>query len=376
MPLDEPVLPDYRGDVLARVLPAAAAAVGVDLPGQPSWSLPAARRCCVVLVDGLGWQNLTDRATRAPFLRGLSASGRVLSAGAPSTTVTSMGSFGTGLPPGRHGLVGYEILDPDTGRLLNGLHWDPAVDPLRWQPQPTLFEQLDAIGVASVRIGPARFDGSGLTKAALRGGRFRGADRLSDGCAAAATELAGDARLVYLYWGGVDYAGHTHGWRSRQWRDALADLDRALGRLYRMLPADTLLVVTADHGMVDLDHSRRHDLATSPGLLDGVRHIGGETRFLQLYVEPGRTDGVARRFTGEFGDRAWVRTRADAVRAGWFGPVDPLVEPRIGDVLVAAAGEFGLVDSRVAEPKLLAMIGQHGSLTAAEQHVPLLTALR
>ena len=373
---ESPVAPDYAGDVLARVLPAAAGAVGVELPGRPAWRLPPARRCCVVLVDGLGWNNLTDRASRAPFLRGLLPTARVLTAGAPSTTVTSMASFGTGLPPGRHGLVGYETLDPATGRLLNGLHWDPAVDPVQWQPESTLFEQLDTLGVPAVRIGPARFDGSGLTQAALRGGRFRGADRLSDGCSVAAAELDGGARLVYLYWGGVDFAGHVHGWRSRQWRDALADVDRALGKLYRALPADTLLVVTADHGMVDLDHSRRHDLAATPELLAGVRVVGGETRFLQVYVEPGRTDEVAARFGAAFGDRAWVRSRDEAVAAGWFGPVDPRVEPRIGDVLVAAAGEFGVVDSRVAEPKLLAMVGQHGSLTAVEQHVPLLTVMR
>ena len=143
-----------------------------------------------------------------------------------------------------------------------------------------------------------------------------------------------------------------------------------------MLPADTLLVVTADHGMVDLDHSRRHDLAATPELLAGVRVIGGETRFLQLYVEPGRTTrspGASPASSATGPGCAPARRRS---HAGWFGPVDPLVEPRIGDVLVAAAGEFGLVDSRVAEPKLLAMVGQHGSLTAAEQHVPLLTALR
>ncbi len=57
-----------------------------------------------------------------------------------------MGSFGTGLAPGAHGLVGYEVLDPDRDVLLNELSWEPHVDPPAWQPNPTVFEQLVARG--------------------------------------------------------------------------------------------------------------------------------------------------------------------------------------------------------------------------------------
>ncbi len=249
------------------------------------------------------------------------------------------------------------------------------MDPVAWQPYPTVFGQLDAAGVRSFRIGPDRFAGSGLTEAALRGGSFVAATKLYDTTRAARDLLTTHERaLVYLYWGGVDYNGHTHGWRSRHWRDATADLDRALATLYRGLPRGTLLIVTADHGMLDLDHAHRHDLARTPRLLAGVRHIAGETRCLQLHVESGAAQQVADAFAGEFGDRVWVRTRDQAVADGWFGPaVDARVLPRIGDVLVAAAGDdLGLVDSRVVDRKVLRLIGQHGSLTEIEQRVPFL----
>ena len=368
-----PVVPNYAGDVLGGVLPAAAGALGVEVFGRPEWELPATSRVCVVLVDGFGYHNLADTDTRAPFLKGELHRSRVLRAGFPTTTAASMGSFGTGRPPGQHGLVGYEMLDPARDRLLNGLKWDDAVDPLAWQPYPTVFEQLDSAGVPSFRIGPDRFDGSGLTSAALRGGVFVPGTTLSDACTRAGELLHTHSRsLVYLYWGGVDYAGHTHGWRSRQWRAAAADFDLAMASLYRSLPAGTLLVITADHGMVDLAHKHRHDLARTPGLLAGVRHIGGETRCLQLYVEDGATQAVAAGFAEAFGDQVWVRTREQAISQGWFGPVDDRVAPRIGDVLVAAAGDFGLVDSRVVDRKVLRLIGQHGSLTEPEQQVPLI----
>jgi hypothetical protein len=374
MTVPGPVVPDYAGDVLGRVMPAAAGALGVPSRAQPDWDLPTVDRVCVVLVDGFGYENLTDPATRAPFLKGALPGSRVLRAGFPTTTAVSMGSFGTGRPPGEHGLVGYDMLDPATDRLLNGLKWAEGVDPVAWQPYPTVFGDLDAAGVPSFRIGPDRFAGSGLTEAALRGGSFVAATRLRDATRAAGELLtAHDRALVYLYWGGVDYNGHTHGWRSRHWRDAAAEFDGAMAALYRSLPKGTLLLITADHGMLDLASDNRHDLARTPGLLAGVRHIGGETRCLQLYVESGAARQVAAVFADEFGDLVWVRTRDEAVADGWFGPVvDERVLPRIGDVLVAAAGDFGLVDSRVVDRKVLQLIGQHGSLTEAEQLVPFL----
>jgi hypothetical protein len=369
-----PDVPIYGDRSLGAVLPGVAGALGVPT-GLDALEFPTARAACVVLLDGLGLELLADAAADAPFLSGL-LDGSVLSAGCPTTTATSMGSFGTGLPPGTHGLLGYEVLDPDRGVLLNELKWDDGTDPLQWQPHPTVFGTLVAAGVAVTRIGNPEFRDSGLTAAALRGGNFIGAKRLH-ARVDAAVEVLGGARpaLAYLYWGDVDAAGHAHGWRSPEWRRTLRHADREMARLARKLPAGTLLVVTADHGMVDVPHRDRIDLADEPALAHGVRVLGGESRFAQVYCERGAAPGVLRRMADAFGDRAWVLDRAHAVAAGWFGTVSPRNLARIGDVLVAAAGSFALVDSRTAHPQVLRLIGQHGSLTTAEQRIPLLTAL-
>ncbi len=369
-----PDVPIYGERTLGAVLPGVAAALGFPT-GLPAVSFPACRSACVVLLDGLGLELLADAGAEAPFLSGL-LDGPGLLAGCPTTTATSMGSFGTGLTPGIHGLLGYEVLDPDRDVLLNELKWDAGTDPLLWQPHPTVFGTLAAAGVAVTRIGNPEFRDSGLTAAALRGGNFIGAKRLHARADAAVEVLAGHRpTLAYVYWGDVDAAGHAHGWRSPEWRRAVRHADRELARLARRLSKDTLLVVTADHGMVDVPHRDRVDLAEEPALARGVRVLGGESRFAQLYCEPGTAPGVMRRMTEAFGDRAWVLDRAQAVAAGWFGPVARRNLGRIGDVLVAAAGSFALVDSRTAAPQVLRLIGQHGSLTTAEQRIPLLSML-
>jgi len=372
----DPIVPRYDETCLGAVLPGAARVLGVDT-GHPAARLPDAQRVCVVIIDGLGRQLLEEEARCAPFLSSLLPDGRTLTAGCPSTTATSMGSFGTGLSPGRHGLVGYEVMDPDRGVLLNQLRWDPATDPVRWQPHQTVFQTLTGAGIPVSQIGNPEFFGSGLTTAALRGSEFVGTKRLHDRVDLA-LDILREAKpgLVYLYWGDVDCAGHVNGWRSREWRRALRRTDRELSRLAGSLGTGTLLLITADHGMVDVPHADRLDLAERPELDAGIAVLGGEARFAQAYCRPDAVGADVAALTGALsaaiGDRAWVRTRDEAIAEGWFGPVQDRVRGRIGDVVIAARGTFALVDSRTARPQLLALIGQHGSLTAAEQLVPLL----
>ena len=375
-------MPAYGALGLAGVLPAVARSLGVDghdsapdglLQRDDLLDLLPARRAVVVLVDGLGYDLLRQRSGHAPFLRGLLPAAYRLSAGFPSTTATSMGTFGTGLPPGAHGLVGYEVLVPGEDRLLNELSWDNGPDPRLWQPRQTVFERAVAGGVAVTRIGPGFFDGSGLTNAALRGGGFTAARSLDARVdAALAAVRASKNALVYLYWGELDKVGHVHGCQSWEWGDELELIDRALARLVAGVPSDTSVQVTADHGMVDSPHALRIDLAYDDELAADVRHVGGEPRSLQLYCQQGAADDVLATWRGRIGERAWVLSRDEAVAQGLFGAVSEHVLPRIGDVIVAMRDNFAIVDSRTARPALLALLGLHGSLTPAEMAIPLL----
>ncbi|WP_298456998.1 alkaline phosphatase family protein [uncultured Cellulomonas sp.] len=375
------VAPRYTGESLGAVLPAVADAVGVPLGdglsarSRADLGLPRVDRVCLVLVDGLGWENLSERAGHAPFLRSLLADGRRLVTGYPSTTAASLGLLGTGRGPGRTGMVGYTARHPGTGALANLVSWTDVGPARQWQREPTVFEQVDAGGVPVTTVGPARFAGSGLTEAVLRGGAYQRAESLADRVDAAVYALMGPA-LVYLYWGDVDKTGHHHGVGSWQWGEALAELDRELARLARMLPPGTLLAVTADHGMVDVDLSSRWDVATTPALAEDVELVAGEPRALHVHTRgtgAEHVEAVAARWRATLGPAAVVATRDEAIAAGWFGPIADHVRPVLGDVVVATTGRSTVVDSRTQSAASLDLIGVHGSFTPAEMTVPLLT---
>jgi hypothetical protein len=398
------VAPTYGTDSLAAVLPGAAGALGVDLTTATglgsrdcadALDLPAVERVVVVLCDGLGHLNLAERAGHAPFLRGLLAGARTLTTTFPSTTAAAVSTFGTGTAPGRSGMLGYTQRNPATGGLANMVSWTEQPDPYRPVPgagalpvpahelqrEPTVFEGLVAAGVAVTSVGPARFAGSGMTLAALRGGAYMAAESLEDRVDGVVRALRpGGPALVYLYWGDVDKTGHHHGWQSWQWGDELEAFDREVARLVRSVPPGTLVLVTADHGQVEVDRAARHDVAATPALADGVALVGGEPRALHLYVDgaddaEGRAAAVAERWRDVLGDGAVVALRDEATAAGWLGPVTDHVLPWVGDVLVAPRERLTVVDSRTQTPASLELAGVHGSLTPHEMTVPLVAAL-
>lgn len=375
----EPAPPRYGGGALPDLLPSVLAALGV--PGETGLlDLQLPPRVAVLLVDGLGAELLAANRAYAPFLAGLLAAGRTLTAGFPSTTAASLTSLGTGLPPGAHGVLGYQVRRPD-GRVLKTLAWKPEdVDPLTWQPHRTAFQRAAAAGVAVSAVGPRRFQGSGLTMAAFRGARPLGADSPGEAAAATLAALAavepGRRALVYTYYGDLDATGHRAGCSSLAWQLQLAHADRLAEQIAAGLPAGSALVVTADHGMVDVPVGERRDVDDEPDLAAGVAVLAGEPRARYVHAVPGAAADVLAAWREALGGGWWVRSREEAVAAGWFGPaVDSEMAARIGDVVAAAHGT-GAVVSTKAEPAESGLLGHHGSLTTAEQLVPLLVTAR
>ncbi|MGA1811680.1 nucleotide pyrophosphatase/phosphodiesterase family protein [Frondihabitans sp. 4ASC-45] len=369
---------------LADVLPSCVAALrGVE----NRLGFAPARQVVVLIVDGLGSSALKQRAG---YARTLAAAATPLFCGFPTTTASSIATITTGVLPGEHGLVGYSVLDPEHDRVVKQLSgWDSRMDPATWQRVPTIFERATAEkstetsagsdgspgqNIRAFAIGPSRYAHSGLTKAILRGAEYRSAESVEARFEAAGAVLREAApSLSYVYVPELDVAGHKYGWESPQWSAALELVDSQLRTLVSGLKRDQAVVVTADHGMVDINPAKHVLYGHRPELVEGVRHFAGEPRCLQLHFEPGLDDEARSRLVAAWHEsedaRSWVVTRDEAIEAGWFGPVDASVRPRIGDLLVAA--RKGIAYYADADVRGRGMVGQHGSWSAEESQVPL-----
>ena len=369
-----PMLPAPRGDIpsLADVLTGSFSA----LQGQANrLDLPAVRSAAVILVDGLGMGSLSANAGHARrLLAAIPSPGGVIESAFPTTTAAALATLTTGASAGEHGLVGYRTVDPHADRVVALLRdWDATMVPREWQRRDTVFEIAAMAGIDSVVVGAERYRSTGFTEAVLRGARFAPARSIAERVETAMRLLdGGERRLVYVYIPELDMAGHSQGVDSDAWRARLDELDAALAVLDSALPRDAGVLLTADHGMLDIPPQRRLIIASDSPLWAGVRHVAGEPRCLHLGVDDATAaDRVRDRWRDAEGDRAWVVMRDEAIAAGWFGTVEPHVLPRIGDVLVVARAAVAYFDERSATAQTLAMVGQHGSFSPDETRIPL-----
>jgi len=365
---------------LTDVLPSCFASVGVE--GLPNaLGLPGASAVVLVLVDGLGFHNLSESLGHAPFLRSHFGSAVRMTTVFPSTTAVALASLATGELPGTHGVLGYRIKNPATGNVINQLSGLADVDDLSaWLGVPTLHERAEAVGTSSTIVGLPRFEKSPLTTVVHAGARYVGANKISDRAQLVRDEIDRGTDVVVLYIPELDQTAHAQGVTSMSWLAVLEEVDGALRDLSVCLPRDVEMYLTADHGVIDVPPSRHIDVVADDWGLSGSPAVGGEPRGLQIFATEGEAvrDVASVEFPSEsvdvwrsrMSDVAWVITPDDLVTAGWWGPMSAAARLRAGELIVIPRSEDVLYDARTPGAEARNMVGQHGGMSEREMIIP------
>ena len=330
-------------------------------------------RECLLLIDGMGAELISKYGSQFPIFKELNSLTN-LDSHFPSTTATNLSSLGTGTLPGVHGMLGYTVRVPrsgEPGRLLNSLKWDERVDPVIWQSVPTLFERAAVQGISVSHIAAKRYEGSGFTRAALRGAQYLGANLINDIVENTVVAMQKPSAFSYVYINHLDAAGHDDGVGSEKWLIALATVSELITGLRDRLPKGTRLWVTADHGMINV--GEKLILGEDNNLMENVTLVGGEPRARHIYLRDGATTETVAIWRDFLGAKADVFSRDEVIAAELFGPEVSLdSRERMGDLIAIAKGEMILIDpTRIKEESK--MVGHHGGLEAIELAIPLLT---
>lgn len=359
-----PVLPNYAGPGLSGIVPAILAAQGGDAPAWLPPAVAAAEQVVLLVLDGLGHGQLVERESLAPVLFG-GLAGRITSV-APTTTATALTSITTGLPPARHGVVGYRVA-VGPGEVMNVLRWTTAKGDARGEVPPARFQPSPAFAGRSVpAVTKGEFANTGFTVAHLAGADLRGWRMPSTLQMRIRSALAEGHRFVYAYYDGIDKVAHEFGF-SDVYDAELAFADRLVSEIVRALPSEAALLVVSDHGQVEVGDSV---VSIPEKLCSDVIFCSGEARFRWFHVKPGREEALASRLEQEYGDVAWVRTKEQVIGEGWLGGrPSETISGRLGDVALVPFVPLAFSDT--ADTGELTLVCRHGSLTAAEMWVPL-----
>ena len=363
-----PVIPDYSGANLTGIIPGCLLGTSGRRPNWFPQPLQEAERIVLLVIDGLGYEQLQRHAHIAPNL--MSLVGGSITTIAPSTTASALTSLVTGASPAEHGIVGYRMDMGDS--VMNSLRWWSDTRDLRKVHPPASVQPIPPfVGMTIPVVSRAELEGSAFTEAHLRGSRPCGWRAASSIVAQCASLISSGEKFVYAYYDGVDKIAHERGFGA--YYDAeIAATDWLVGALLNTLPSGTTLAITADHGQVQVDDNVVH---LSDDIKATLHHQSGEGRFRWLHAKRGQESDLLQIATDLYSDIAWIASRDQVVEEAWLGParggrIADQVKRRLGDVALVPFTATTFDDPLDSGP--FSLVCRHGSLTADEMFVPFL----
>jgi hypothetical protein len=369
-------------------------------PLQPELVISPAgniRRVILVLVDALSLERLQRWMSdgTAPVWQRLTQQGQLtaITSIVPSTTSAALTSLWTGRSPAEHGIVGYEMWLKEFGVVANMIQQSPmsygneagslsraGFVPEQFLNRMTLGSHLVPYGVRSSALQHRSIMHSGLSQMFLKDVSPHGFFTPAELWVNLRHLVESNPNLRQYFWvytGQIDTFSHYYHPDDERTAAEFADFSQTfeqqfLNKLSPALKKGTLLLLTADHGMLATEKSARYDLRNHPELTR-LLHIlpTGESRLTYLYIQPGQVDQVLSYFEQAWPGEFTFLNPAEAVHAGLFGPGTPnaRLADRLGDLIVAARSDAYLWWADKENP----LVGRHGGLSHEEMIVPLLS---
>ena len=341
--------------------------------------IQAAKNSVLIVIDGLG-QAFLDRHGQDSFLAQHLAG--TCDSVFPTTTATSITSFITGASAHQHGISGWFQWLKELGQVAAILPFKPRACQANYRSLgidiapivgfDSFFKQLTCDATA---LHPNHIVDSDFNRHACQGARSLGYETL-DELMAQTIELLRNSKqpgYYYLYWPYFDELSHRWGTDHKETRQHFKMLDQAIFQLVSELKnTDTLITLTADHGMLNTQPDRVTYLDHYPEIAECLTMpVCGEPRVGYCYVSHAKAKQFEKQVTEQWAERCDLFPADDLLAAGWFGrgEVNPKLRQRIGDYVLLMKENHVLVDRNGAN-KTFDMVGVHGGLSTDELKVP------
>ena len=172
-----------------------------------------------------------------------------------------------------------------------------------------------------------------------------------------------------------DGMAHEKGVGSNDVKQHFLEIDRAFTQFIDDIKgSNTLVIATADHGIIDSGPNYCIELDNHPELQDMLSMpLSGERRMAYCYVESGRHEDFKHYVTHTFGDQLEILDSKQLIEQHYYGlgEAHPKLHHRIGDYTLSMNGNVTIMDTVPGENRFY-HIGTHGGLSEQEMYVPLI----
>jgi len=352
LPYSKPNIVDLSRELINKLLKENLYKTKTSLLGN----LQNDKKILFFLLDGLGSYQLEKN-------NGLLLKNKVndISTTFPSTTNVVLTSFCTASMPREHGILSYFMFDDDFGGIFNALVWN-KIDINRskaenYLQKKTIWESLRGSGLETTVLQPKDLSMSTLSK-----NIYRGADIMTYGTIEELFKKVIKNRdtlteLTFVYYPPIDLSGHVYGSKSKEYFDEISFFENEFENYLQELK-DFTIILTADHGMVDIEMSNRINVDSSNEL---VRFFG-DNRSVFINGDIEIAEDLLKHIPGKFIEQEAINSLLGNEEK------HSEYELRSPQHCFLPDEDFAVIPSHLND----SLTGYHGGLTKKEIEIPLI----
>jgi predicted AlkP superfamily pyrophosphatase or phosphodiesterase len=382
------IQPNYENGSIVNLVSSITTALGNSpathnpLPLLDTHFISAKKNVVFIVLDGLGYNFIMEQDSS--FIKS-NLVGNCTSV-FPSTTATAITSFLTGMSPAQHAVTGWFVYLKELGTISAILPFKPryggeifsksdifAKDIFR---QSTIFEKINRKSYTLsndyiINSDYTKFYSKGSTSVAYK---KESIENFVMNLRTLVQDIP-EEKFIYAYWPTFDTLAHKNGIHSLNCKNHYQELSRALENfIYSISNTNTVVIVTADHGLIDSPKEALIDLDLHPKLRDTlVMPLSGDPRAAYCYVKQGMTNSFENYVHEHLAEVCSLYKSTELVEKHLFGldEPNPKLWDRIGDYVLIPKENYVIKDKVLGESPHY-YTGHHGGVSADEMYVPVI----
>jgi predicted AlkP superfamily pyrophosphatase or phosphodiesterase len=313
----------------------------------------------IVLLDGMGLDALNFHLNSDGFFKSHLVTD--ISSVFPPTTTAATTSLQTGLTPSEHGWLGWSLYFSEIDKIVNAFintekDTDHAVADYhvanRYIPYKSIYDQINETN-----------NGKAYQVSKYGTNKINSFDELIGEVKRLSKE---DGRkYIYAYWEDPDGLMHDYGCDHPIVTEDLRLLENKIACMTEEL-SDSLVIVTADHGHLNVNY---YTLSDYPEIMKMLkRPVSVETRATAFYVKEAYMEDFPHVFKQIFGNDFILYTKDELKQNKLFGDgvLHVKFDEFVGDFMAIAISNMGIIYSNASKK----LVSTHAGLTKNEMRVP------